>query len=52
VHFNLERLLSMAGRREQALENLARSVGVYARSEPDFDPIRDDPRFSAIVGSP
>ncbi len=53
VLFNLACLLSRAGRRDEALDRLARSIELhpgnaeYARTDPDFDPIRDDPRFPA-----
>ena len=55
--YNLACLLSLAGRGDDALRHLARAVelhapnAAYARGDPDFGPIRDDPRFSAIVAS-
>jgi hypothetical protein len=42
---------SLAGRRDPALDHLHRSIELnpknaeYARTDPDCDPIRDDPRF-------
>jgi quercetin dioxygenase-like cupin family protein len=51
VFFNLACLLSLAGRRDEALERLGRAIELhpkmaeYAREDADFDPIRDDPRF-------
>jgi quercetin dioxygenase-like cupin family protein len=51
VFFNLAGLLSLAGRREEALDRLARAVELhprmvdYAREDPDLDAIRGDPRF-------
>lgn len=56
VHFNLACLFSLAGMRDDALEHLTRSVELEprcardARSDSDLDPIREDPRFSKLVG--
>ena len=49
--FNLACYESLLGRREDALEHLARAVELspraleLAQTDEDFDPIRDDPRF-------
>lgn len=53
VLFNLACMESLAGRRDDALAHLARSIELYprnaeyAQTDTDFDPIRDDPRFPA-----
>ena len=55
--YNLACLLSLAGRGDDALRHLARAVELhapnagYARADPDFASVRDDPRFAAIVGA-
>jgi uncharacterized Ntn-hydrolase superfamily protein len=47
---------SMAGRRDESLRHLARSLELEpsyrdrARGDTDFDPVRDDDRFRSIVG--
>jgi tetratricopeptide (TPR) repeat protein len=57
-HYNLACLLSLGGDRAGALESLRRAVGLngeareLARSDGDFDAIREDPEFSAIAGEP
>jgi tetratricopeptide (TPR) repeat protein len=51
ILFNLACLESLAGRRDDALDHLHRSIELdpnnaeFARHDSDFDPIRDDPRF-------
>ena len=55
VLFNLACCESLLGQKEQALEHLGQAVGddqyrTYARTDSDFDAIRDDPRFAALVG--
>ena len=53
ILFNLACLESHAGRRDEAIAHLERAIvryprnAEYARTDPDFDPIRDDPRFPA-----
>ena len=55
--YNIACIKSMANAREQALDCLERSVraGLVLRDwlihDNDFDPIRDDPRFQAVVKS-
>ena len=50
VLYNLACLESLAGERDAAIEHLTRAIELYepnaeyARTDPDFDPIRDDPR--------
>jgi len=49
--------LGIAGDRSSALPLLAEAIGgesgfrAYARQDADFDPIRDTPRFQALVGT-
>jgi tetratricopeptide (TPR) repeat protein len=53
VHYNLACLLSLAGRHQEALTHIRRAAELeprcaeWARSDSDFDPIRDDPSFPA-----
>ncbi|MBI4231543.1 MAG: tetratricopeptide repeat protein [Planctomycetes bacterium] len=53
--YNLACYLSLLGQREESLQMLERALRlrpafqVEARSEPDFDPVRDDPRFGALT---
>ena len=56
VLYNLACAESMSGRTAEALEHLRRSVEggerfrELARTDTDFDPIRDEPGFAEIVG--
>ena len=56
VLYNLACAESMSGRTAEALEHLRRSVAngerfrELARTDTDFDPIRDEPGFAEIVG--
>ena len=57
LHYNLACYLSLAGRKSQALVHLSRSFELdeqfraLAETESDFDPIRSDPDFQALLGS-
>ena len=48
---------SLAGRTADAVEHLRRVIDVWdgardlAKSDSDFDPIRDDPAFSELIGT-
>jgi hypothetical protein len=54
--YNLACAEALAGRTDDALEHLRRSIEAsgrsreYARGDSDFDAIRDDPRFQELVG--
>ena len=54
--YNLACAESRLGRKEEALEHLRQSVEAEERfkqdaaGDPDFNAIRDDPKFSAITG--
>jgi Flp pilus assembly protein TadD len=54
VHYNLACYWSLAGDKDRALEFLSEALEIdpnYRRlidEEPDFDPIRSDPRFQAL----
>lgn len=55
LHYNLACYLSLGGRVQAAIEHLARAIASDGRFrdltevEPDFDPIRADPRFVAAT---
>ncbi|MFM8497488.1 MAG: TPR end-of-group domain-containing protein [Planctomycetia bacterium] len=55
LHYNLACYLSLGGRVQGAIEHLARAISIDGRFrdltevEPDFDPIRADPRFVAAT---
>jgi tetratricopeptide (TPR) repeat protein len=54
--YNLACSEAQLGRKEQALDHLRQAIGTNphlkesAPRDPDFDPIRDEPEFSAITG--
>jgi tetratricopeptide (TPR) repeat protein len=56
LHYNLACYLSLAGQKTPALAHLSRAFELDAEfralvdREPDFDPIRSDPDFQAILG--
>jgi tetratricopeptide (TPR) repeat protein len=56
VLYNLACAESMLGRTDDALAHLERSIArrdrfrVAARTDPDFDPVREDARFRELVG--
>jgi tetratricopeptide (TPR) repeat protein len=56
VLYNLACAESQLGRTDDALDHLGQSISdqerfrELARNDSDFDPIRDDPRFSELVG--
>jgi hypothetical protein len=58
VHFDLACFAALAGRHDDALEHFATAVrlnpraATWAQDDEDLDPIREDPRFAAILGSP
>jgi len=55
LHYNLSCYLSLGGRVQAAIEHLTRAIAIDGRFrdltevEPDFDPIRADPRFVAAT---
>jgi tetratricopeptide (TPR) repeat protein len=56
LHYNLACYLSLSGQKTRALTHLSRAFELDAEfralvdREPDFDPIRSDPDFQAILG--
>lgn len=54
--YNLACVEALSGRTEDALEHLRRSIELserfreYAKTDSDFDPVRDDPAFRQLVG--
>jgi quercetin dioxygenase-like cupin family protein len=58
-YYNAACLEARVGDKELALEHFRRAVELeaktareYAKTDPDFDSIRDDPRFLALAGEP
>ena len=53
--YNLACSESLAGRTTDAIEHLRQAIGLtelarsYAKDDPDFDPIRDEPAFKELV---
>ena len=56
LHYNLACFTALAGETDEALEHLETAIkdspGIrdFARADPDFEAVRDDPRFVIIVG--
>jgi hypothetical protein len=56
VFFNVACCESLAGLTSDAIEHLRRAVELWepcremAKQEPDFDPIREEPAFEALIG--
>jgi hypothetical protein len=54
--YNLACAESLAGQTTDALEHLRQAIGLtelartYAKEDPDFDPIRDEPAFKELIG--
>ena len=57
VFYNLACCESLAGRKEDAIEHLRRGIELseqvreFAKGDPDFGPIRDEPAFKQLVGT-
>jgi len=55
LHYNLACYLSLEGSVQAAIEHLTQAIAIDGRfralteAEPDFDPIRGDPRFVAVT---
>lgn len=58
LHYNLACYLSLMGQVPAAVEHLTQAIAIDRRfrdltlDEPDFDPIRSDPRFVAVLDVP
>lgn len=56
LRYNLACYLSLAGKKRGALRNLSKALAIdpdyrqRIESEPDFDPLRNDPDFQAVCG--
>jgi tetratricopeptide (TPR) repeat protein len=56
-HYHLACYYSRAGRKDQALEELAKAVarnpklGTQAKTDSDLAPLKEDPRFKKLIGS-
>jgi len=56
LYYNLACCESLAGRTSDAIEHLGQAIDMWqsvramAKGDPDFDPIRDEPAFQALVG--
>ncbi len=57
LHYNLSCYWSLAGNKERAIGHLSRALAIEPEyrnlvdGEPDFDPIRSDPGFQALLGT-
>jgi tetratricopeptide (TPR) repeat protein len=57
LHYNLACYLSLAGQKERALGHLSKALAFdpsyrgMVEGERDFDPIRSDPGFQALVSA-
>jgi len=55
VHYVLASTLALKGERREALEHLQQAIElnatnrVYARNDPDFEPLRDDENFQNLI---
>ena len=56
LHYNVACCESLAGRTAEAVEHIGRAVDLWegcremAKTDSDFDPIRDEPQFQSLVG--
>ena len=56
-HYHMACYLSRAGRKKEALDELALAVaqdpklGTRAKTDSDFNPLHDDPKFKKLAGS-
>jgi hypothetical protein len=57
LQYNLACCESLAGRNEDAIAHLGRAIELwdgfreYAATDSDFDPLRDDPAFAALLAA-
>jgi hypothetical protein len=55
LHYNLACFAALSGAEEEAFEHVRRSIELHpsfreaARTDSDFDPVRDDPRFAEAI---
>jgi tetratricopeptide (TPR) repeat protein len=55
LYYNVACCESLAGRKQDSIEHLRRAIELsaqsrdYAREDPDFEPLRDDPAFQQLI---
>ena len=56
LHYNVACCESLAGRTAEAVEHIRQAIGLWegcrdmAKTDPDLDPIRNEPAFQSLIG--